>query len=304
MKMRFWDRLLMRLGALLCLLSGVINIGYGIMLYGRVWSESGQVNTALLNAAPLALIISGALIFIAGLYDILLPRRYNPRRRSFVIQPTEHGELRIAVSAIENLILKCVETHKEVRVISMSIINRRGAINVDLRVSMNSNVSIPHAIDQLQTQIKRYLSASSGIEVRDIGVSVERAMGSDADLPRESLDSSPDAAPAPARGEAEGKPPKPARIPLHQRIFGRDEGASSRRGHDVEPPAYPSAQDTAAPAPAAAADAPESTPDTSEADDYAPADKADAPDCADNQADIEADEREDETAPAQEENPA
>ena len=52
---------------------------------------------------------------------------------------------------------------------------------------MDSNVSIPHAVEQIQTQVKRYLAASSGIEVRDISVSVDRTEGEARPVPMESL---------------------------------------------------------------------------------------------------------------------
>lgn len=208
MKMKLWDRLILRLGALITLLTGALAIAGGILLWNAQitpvkWWPAG-------NYASIVLIAAGALAVLVSLYDIALPRKYNPRRRTFVTQPTEHGELRIAVSAIENLILRCVETHKEVKVLAMQISNRRGAVNVNLRVAVNSNISIPHAVEQLQTQIKRYLAASSGIEVREISVSVERATGDESALPVEPLPA------AVMEEQAEEK------VSVHQRVFGRD----------------------------------------------------------------------------------
>lgn len=212
MKMKLWDRLILRLGALITLLTGVLAVVAGVLLWNAQitpakWWPAG-------NNAAVVLIAAGVLAVIVSLYDIALPRRYNPRRRAFVTQPTEHGELRIAVSAIENLILRCVETHKEVKVLAMQIANRRGAVNVNLRVAVNSNISIPHAVEQLQTQIKRYLAASSGIEVREISVSVERATGDESALPVEPLPA------AVVEDQAEEK------VSMHQRVFGRDTSKS------------------------------------------------------------------------------
>lgn len=211
MKMKLWDRLILRLGAVITLLAGLVAVAGGILLWNAQitpakWWPAG-------NYAAIALIATGVLTVLVSLYDIALPRRYNPRRRAFVTQPTEHGELRIAVSAIENLIHRCVETHKEVKVLAMQISNRRGAVNVNLRVSVNSNISIPHAVEQLQTQIKRYLAASSGIEVREISVSVERATGDESALPSE---------PLPRAAVAETEAPAEEKVSVHQRVFGRD----------------------------------------------------------------------------------
>ena len=209
MKMKLMDRLILRFGALLTLVTGAISVAAGVLLYGRDLGEG-----LVMQWLPLALIVSGAVAVVISALNVLVARRYRVRRKAFITQPNEMGELRIAVSAIENLIQKCVETHKEVKVQEMSVTNHRGAIDVDMRVSMNSNVSIPHAVEQIQSQIKRYLSASSGIEVHNIRVSVERAPGSENALPTEPL------------GELEKtEKPEPRaeeKIPMHQRIFGRD----------------------------------------------------------------------------------
>lgn len=208
MKMKLLDRLILRFGAALTLVTGGISVAAGILLFGRDLGEG-----VVMRWLPLALIISGAVAVIISALNLLVARRYASRRRAFITQPNEMGELRIAVSAIENLIQKCVEMHKEVKVTEMNVTNHRGAIDVDMRVSMNSNVSIPHAVEQLQSQIKRYLAASSGIEVHNIRVSVDKAPGSDDALPREPLTDA-----VKTENPAEEK----EKIPMHQRIFGRD----------------------------------------------------------------------------------
>ena len=208
MKMKLWDRLILRFGALLTFVAGGISVAAGILLYGRELGEG-----VVMRYLPLSLIVAGAVAVIISVLIFLVVRRYTSRRKAFITQANEMGELRIAVSAIENLIQKCVEMHKEVKVTEMNVTNHRGAIDVDMRVSMNSNVSIPHAVEQLQSQIKRYLAASSGIEVHNIRVSVDKAPGSDDALPREPLTDA-----VRTENPAEEK----EKIPMHQRIFGRD----------------------------------------------------------------------------------
>lgn len=239
MKMKLWDRLILRVGALITFLTGVLAIVGGFMLNAEF--KKAELAFAV-KMLPLALIVAGVATVLVSLYDMLLPHRYNPRRRTFVTQPTEHGELRIAVSAIENLILRCVEMHKEVKVLAMQITNRRGAVNVNMRVAVSSNISIPHAVEQLQTQIKRYLAASSGIEVREISVSVERAAGDESALPAEPLQ------PAVVENEAPAEEKK-EKVSVHQRIFGRDTTKSVAEqvaeAEAIEEPAAVEAQEEA-----------------------------------------------------------
>ena len=208
MKMKLLDRLILRFGALLTVLTGGISIAAGILLYGHDLGEG-----VVMGLLPLILIISGAVAVVVSFLIFLVARRYTSRRRAFVTQTTDLGELRIAVSAIENLILKCVETHKEAKVNEMNVVNHRDAIDVQMRVTVNGNVSIPHAVEQLQSQIKRYLAASSGIEVRNISVSVDKApMG---DLPAAKELPEPEA-------KTESAAEKKEKVPVHQRVFGRD----------------------------------------------------------------------------------
>ena len=208
MKMKLLDRLILRFGALLTVLTGGISIAAGILLYGHDLGEG-----VVMGLLPLILIISGAVAVVVSFLIFLVARRYSSRRRAFVTQTTDLGELRIAVSAIENLILKCVETHKEVKVNEMNVVNHRDAIDVQMRVSINGNVSIPHAVEQLQSQIKRYLAASSGIEVRNISVSVDKAPITELEAPKD--------LPEP-EVKVETPAEKKEKVPVHQRVFGRD----------------------------------------------------------------------------------
>ena len=213
MKMKISDRILLRLGGFVTLLTGAASIAAAFVLIKYCTYEH-----KLLKLLPYVLIGLGVFSCFDAIFDMLLPRRYHRRRNAFVTQTTDHGELRIAVSAIENLVLRCVETHREVKVLAIHINNHRGAVHVDLHVAMSSNISIPHTVDQMQMQIKRYLMASSGIDLRGVSVSVERAEGSET-LPAEGMSVAETAAAAAAHVETE-------EVSMHQRVFGRDTSKS------------------------------------------------------------------------------
>ena len=214
MKMKLYDRLGLLIGGIVSLLAGVFLLIGAVVLF-----KYGTYSHILLKILPYLMLVFGVCNCAGGVFVIMLPQRYHPNRRAFISQHTEHGEMRIAVSAVENLILRCVETHKEVKVIGMQINNRRGAVSVELGVAMNSNISIPHAVEQIQTQIKRYLAASSGIELREVGVSVERTEGDEFDLPVEQLAQA-------AEMMAGAQAVQDEEVAMHQRVFGRDTSKS------------------------------------------------------------------------------
>ncbi len=203
LKIRFWNRLILFLGAVLSILSGALLFVSGLQIQG-LFAE-----TAPGWFRPLCLVM-GLLLVLFGSYLIVFPRRFAAGRKDFVVQRTDNGELRIAVKAIENLVQKCIDLHDEIRLVSMKILNSRDGVIVDLCVALANNISIPLAVASLQKQIKQYLAASSGIEVKEVRVSVESAQ-EEMDLARE--EESEDEA---EKAAQDGKKP-----PLHQRLFGK-----------------------------------------------------------------------------------
>ena len=218
MKIKLWDRLALFFGALLTLLSGAALIVAGLQIAGGI----GEILPLWARAACIAV---GALDVVFAVYLLAFPRKFRAGRHGFVVQRTDNGELRISVKAIESLVQECIDTHKEIKMLSMRIHNTRDGVIVDLSIALANNISIPLAVAQLQKQIKQYLSVSSGIDVKEVRVSVETAQMNvvrPEPLPRQEEE-------APA--EEESKEPvkeipaeeNKAKVPLHQRIFGRPE---------------------------------------------------------------------------------
>lgn len=214
MKMKFWDRLILFLGALLVLAAGAV-----LMIAGLQFT--GVLGETLNTPVRVCCIAGGALLIIFAGYLMLLPGKYAAGRHSFIVQQTDNGELRIAVKAIENLVQKCVDKHEEIELNAMHIRNAREGVTVDMSISLANNISIPLTVASLQKQIKQYLVASSGIEVKEVRVSVETAGGANGEAQEE-----PELVPQEEAEKEKEKPaPEPvkAKVPLHQRIFGRQE---------------------------------------------------------------------------------
>jgi hypothetical protein len=237
MKMKFTDRLILFLGAVLILAAGAVLMIVGLQFTG-IFADT------LTTPIRVCCIAGGALLIIFAGYLLLLPGKYAAGKHSFIVQQTDNGELRIAVKAIENLVQKCVDMQEEVELNAMRIRNNREGVTVDMNISIANNISIPLTVASLQKRIKQYLVASSGIEVKEVRVSVETAGGDNAAEP---------AAPAYLEEEAEAEKEKdkePAadapksKVPMHQRIFGRQEQVATV-------PEPPKAEEEAAPQEAA-----------------------------------------------------
>ena len=207
MKIKFFDRFLLFLGAVLTILAGIALAITGLQFAG-VFAETVPLWVRVIC------IVVGVILIAFGAYVIAFPHRYSSTHGEFVVQRTDSGELRIAVKAIENLVQKCLDLHEEIYPQSMRIINGREGVVVDLTVSLANNISIPLAVASLQKQIKQYLVASSGIEVKEVRVSVESTQ----DDP-EMFEAQDDE--APVTEIITEKEAREKKAPLHQRLFGK-----------------------------------------------------------------------------------
>lgn len=172
MKLKVYDRLLLALGAVLVLVSGICLFLLGLLIEGIPLQGLTQ-EPATLNRW--VLLLAGGLLTLYGLYVLLMPHRYRRRREDFIVQQTATGELRISVRAIENLVQKCVSQHSDMSLKGIGIESRRDGVVIDLRLALPGNISIPLAVSALQKQVKDHLIAASGVDVREVRVSVETA---------------------------------------------------------------------------------------------------------------------------------
>lgn len=215
MKVKFFSRVALGVCGLWVALLGVCVALGGIgILPVQGLTETAPVFLGL-SVGQWIVVGVGAVSAALGVYTLLFPRKLRTRRKAFVTQKTESGELRISVRAIENLVQRCVDMHEEIRLVDMDIVSARHGVDVDMRISLASNVSIPLAVASLQKQIRQYLLASSGIEVSDVSVTVETTANGEArrDTPYA----------VPEEGVAMAEPPRKEKKALHQRLFGHVE---------------------------------------------------------------------------------
>ena len=170
MKIRILDRILVALTGLL-VLAGCAALAaqlfFGKDVIGRI--------TTLLTAEQyrIWLIIALAVLILLGCYCILMLFRHRGRRDKFVMQKTENGELSISLKAMESMVQKCLDPHQELTVQGVRLENQKGGLLIRIRGTVAGGVSIPLTVDALQQQIKQYVTACSGVEVKDIRVQIE-----------------------------------------------------------------------------------------------------------------------------------
>lgn len=237
MKLKLWDRVFGAIAGLVLLAfsAGLFVFGAGIFPF--------RLDLSFLDRAYLlwqrAVMVAGAAVLcLLGLRGLSMIFRSN-RDRGFILQHTEYGDLSISMSAMENMVKKCVDTHDELKVTSTRISHAREGVIVTIRIALASGVNIPITVSALQKQIKQYITSCSGVDVKEVRVLVETnnnlAPYSGEKLPSAILadidaatkagavvnslhEAAQNALPVDAVQEEEHK-----WIPLHQRLFRREE---------------------------------------------------------------------------------
>ncbi len=177
MKIRILDRILVSLaGLILILLCGLIiaQLFFQVDVAGfavRVVTRDSAGRRAGLTAGAIGLLLLGC-------YCISVMFRHRKQRERFVLQKNDNGELAISIKALDSMVEKCLEQHAELDVQSVKLENLRDGLLIRIRGNVAGNVSIPLTVEALQRQIKQYVTAISGVEVKAIRVQIE-ASGDD-----------------------------------------------------------------------------------------------------------------------------
>lgn len=231
MKIRVLDRILV-------FLAGIVLLCTGAGVIAERFFDVPVFDTLadMLFESLTVVIVAAAVLVLLGVYCVCMMFRRYKGKRGFVVQRTEGGELSISIKAIENLVQKCIDKHEELHVMSTGLENSRDGLVIKLRIGLASGVSIPLVVSALQKQIKQYVTACSGVDVREVKVQVETASANLKDSPF----AVPDLLATPVTEKLATTTQEPASVnspvtlvppeanpetkrPLHQRIFGREE---------------------------------------------------------------------------------
>jgi Uncharacterized protein conserved in bacteria len=250
MKQRFLDKLMISLCGLMLFAVSMLIFLWSFGFTPTAWSA---VIPDIKLSLPVHILVAAIafVLMLLGMYCFLFLFRNNNGKKGFVLQKTDNGQLSISIRAMENLVAKCIDQHEEIKIVSSGISNTRDGVVVNLRIGLANGVSIPLAVNALQKQIKQYIQACSGIEVKEVRVQVETAsakatdsayMVHDSFLKAEESaptvikevaastetketvpPSAPAERPAPPISVEEEEDESEERKPLHQRLFGKEQ---------------------------------------------------------------------------------
>lgn len=169
MRFKVSDRMLAALAGLL-----IIALGLAVALVGSGLLPSFDLSFVY---GPFELwqriVIIAVAVFLCllGLHGLhMLFRRRN--EKGFIVQRTDMGDMSIAITALSNMVHKCIDQHQEIAVKKIRINCVRGGIIVDLKILLANGINIPLTVNVLQKQIKQYITSCSGVDVHEVRVQI------------------------------------------------------------------------------------------------------------------------------------
>jgi len=259
-KMKIVDRVLAAFSGLVILVIGVGLFVFGTGIFPFKLDLSFLEQQYEFWQRAVMTIVAVALCAL-GLRGIAMLFR-SGKEKGFIAQHTEYGDLSISMTAMENMVKKCVDSHNELKVSGTRIHHARDGVVVSIRISLGNGVNIPLTVSALQKQIKQYITSCSGVDVKEVRVMVETnnnlpsavcarptdpllADDTDAAIKAGELVEGLRGTAQNIKPQGDEEEPKPKKESLHQRLFKREEKPQVMPPSPTEPQA-----DAAGPQPA------------------------------------------------------
>ena len=171
MRFKALDRVVSAVSGLIILVAGIGLFVFGTGIFPFKLDVSFLDRSFALWQRAVMVAVALLLCFF-GLKGMALLFRSN-KEKGFIMQHTEYGDLSISMTAMENMVKKCVDTHEDLKVSNTRIHHARDGVIVALRIALANGVNIPITVSALQKQIKQYITSCSGVDVKEVRVMVE-----------------------------------------------------------------------------------------------------------------------------------
>lgn len=171
--MRWYDQVFLAIQTLALAVLSLL-----VLLLAAGWQDPLQALLAALGRTDgrLALAVLGALFFALSLR--LLTLALVRRSGLVLVRPSPLGEIRIALPAIESLVVRAGRQLDGVRDLRARIVPGPDRLDVELRAWVSVDAAVPELCDRLQQVVRQRVQSLVGAEVGQVRVLV-RGIGED-----------------------------------------------------------------------------------------------------------------------------
>jgi uncharacterized alkaline shock family protein YloU len=118
----------------------------------------------------LYIVIFGAVLVVGVCLLFFGIRKEEPK--TAVLATVESGKISIAISALEELAAKFIKQNESIRGVGIKIHSQVDTIEVDVKISVLPEISIPEVTQNLQAGLIAYMETYSGIKVKNTRIVV------------------------------------------------------------------------------------------------------------------------------------
>ena len=141
---------------------------FAVDVYGKMENWVGSTNIKIIGGAILAVYL---VLVIVQIWLIL--RRVRRSERGFItVDSSETGRVRIAVSAIEQMVRQSVNSIDGISEMKISIDNKDDAIVIGVAASILNGCHVPTITMNMQRAIRQFVEMNCGVAVRAVAITI------------------------------------------------------------------------------------------------------------------------------------
>lgn len=174
MKLTIGKRILMFFHWLLSLLICAAFTAYLIRpqfvtdLYGRVTGKLNPTQITIIGIAILAIYVVLAVIVLCTIFQ----RRKGNDRGFITVDSSDTGRVRIAVSAIEQMVRQAVISIDGISDMKIAIESQDDAILINIVATLINGCHVPTVTMNMQQAIRKFVEMNCGVAVRAVSISI------------------------------------------------------------------------------------------------------------------------------------
>lgn len=169
--MKVWERFVSLLAGIIL---GVVAIAFVLVWFGQATflDKLNQLSPQEHLWALGVSLVSALLAFLT----IKMALRIR-REEKTIINQTQYGEIRIAVSAVESLSLRATKRIKGVKDAHVGVRADLTGLDIFIEVTVNPDLSIPQISEEIRAKVDEYIFETVGIRVNSVKVLVTKVAG-------------------------------------------------------------------------------------------------------------------------------
>ena len=139
-----------------------------LTLYNRATGKLTPTQTMVLGIAILAVYV---IVAVAQLI-LIFKRRRRGDRGFITVDSSDNGPVRIAVSAVEQMVRQSVTTIDGIHEMKVSISNDDDAVKIDINAVIVGGSHVPTITMNMQRAIRQFVEMNCGVAVRSVSISI------------------------------------------------------------------------------------------------------------------------------------